>query len=103
MAFPGRQKPRTINAPCSRAAASAMSRCGCRIAGVYSVGILGRTQVNTRPAYDQGDDIAAAPPLRSEVKRWALAGYEYEPCIQIKRPLPTPLTVLSVAQEVITT
>lgn len=70
---------------------------------VYTVGLLGRTQINTRPAYDQGDDIEAAPPLRSEVKRWALAGWEYEPCVQIGRPLPQPLTVLAVTQEVVVT
>jgi hypothetical protein len=71
--------------------------------GVYTLGIEGRTQVNTRPAYDQGDDLEEAPPLRSEVKRYALSGYEYEPCVQIGRPIPTPLTVISVAQEVIVT
>jgi hypothetical protein len=70
---------------------------------VYSVGLLGRTSSQTRPAYDQGDDIEIAPPLRSEVKRFVIAGYEYEPCIQIKRPIPTPLTILSIAEEVVVT
>jgi hypothetical protein len=68
--------------------------------GVYTVGLLDSAQVNTRPAYDQGDDLEAAPPLRSEVKRFPLSGYQHEPCVQIKRPLPQALTVLSVAQEV---
>jgi len=70
---------------------------------VYTVGLLGRSQVNTRPAYDQTDELEEAPPLRSEVKRWPLAGYEHEPCIQITRPIPQPLTILSVAQEVVVT
>jgi hypothetical protein len=68
--------------------------------GVYSVGIYGRNIVNTRPAYDQGDDLNAAPPLRSEVRRWPMSGYMYEPSLQILRPLPVPLTILSIAQEV---
>lgn len=67
---------------------------------VYTVGLYGRTQVNTRPAYDQGDDVTSAPPIRSEVKRYVIAGYEYEPSVAIGRPLPQPLTILSVAHEV---
>jgi hypothetical protein len=67
---------------------------------VYTVGLLGRTLSNLRPAYDQGDDQGSAPPLRSEVRRFPMSGYEHEPCVQITRPLPQPLTVLSVAQEV---
>lgn len=67
--------------------------------GPYTIGIYGRDLVNLRPAYDQGDDLSAAPPLRTEVKRWPLSGYEYEPSVQILRPIPQPLTILSVAQE----
>lgn len=67
---------------------------------VYTIGIEGRATVNTRPAYDQGDDITIAPPLRSELKRFLLTGWEHEPSAQILRPLPQPLTVLSVAEEV---
>lgn len=67
---------------------------------VYTLGIFGRSIVNTRPAYDQGDDLDSPPPLRTEVRRWPFSAYEYEPCLQFGRPNPTPLTVLSVAQEV---
>ncbi len=38
--------------------------------------------------------------LRSEVKRYVLTGYEDEPSVQIKRPLPVPLCVLGVKQEI---
>lgn len=68
--------------------------------GVYSIGIYGRSVVQVRSAYDMGDDLDSAPPLRSAVKRWALSGYDYEPAVEILRPIPVPLTVLSVAQEV---
>lgn len=67
---------------------------------VYTVGIEGRTRLQTRPAYDQGDDITIAPPLRTELKRFVLTGYEHEPAIQILRPLPQPLTVISVVTQV---
>lgn len=67
---------------------------------VYTIGLLGRPIAFTRSAYDQGDDPESAPPLRNELKRAALTGYDYEPCLQVTRPLPQPLTVLSVAQEV---
>lgn len=66
----------------------------------YTVGIEGRDLVNVRPSYDQGDDLEDAPPTRSEVKRWPMSGWLHEPCLQITRPLPQPLTVLGVAQEV---
>lgn len=67
--------------------------------GVYSIQVYGRDVVQTRSAYDQGEDITAPPPLRSEVKRWIMSGYDYEPSIQIRRPLPTPVCVLGVKQE----
>lgn len=67
---------------------------------VYTIGVEGRAMVNTRPAYDQGDDMTIAPPLRSELKRFLLTGWEHEPSVQILRPIPQPLTVLSVAEEV---
>ena len=79
-----------------------VNRCAVRVkkSGSYKIGILDRDVVNTRPTYDQGDDISAPPPLRSEVKRWVLTGYEDEPSVQITRPLPVPLCVLGVKQEV---
>lgn len=69
--------------------------------GVYTVGVAGAPSVATRAAYDQGDNLDAAPPLRSEFKRFTTGGgWQYAPNIQITRPNPTPLTVLSTITEV---
>lgn len=70
---------------------------------VYTVGIEGKGNAQMRAAYDQGDDMSEAPPQRSEVRRFVLTGNDYEPCVQITRPLPQPLTVLSVSQEITVT
>lgn len=68
--------------------------------GVYGIGVFGRARVQIRASYDQGDDIGLPPPLRTEVKRYIVPGWEYEPCIEITRPIPHPVEILSVAREV---
>lgn len=68
--------------------------------GSYSIGLESRTRVQTRPVYDQGEDWDVAPPLRSEVRRFNIPGWEHEPCIQITRPIPVPLQILSLAERV---
>lgn len=68
--------------------------------GVYAVGIYGSGKSYLRSAYDQGDDFDEHPPLRSETKRFDLPGWSHEPRVQITRPIPHPVHILSVAQEV---
>lgn len=66
--------------------------------GVFAVGIEGRDG-KLRPAYDTRDDLEEEPPLRSEVWRKTFLGWSHEPCVQITRPIPSPVTILSVAVE----
>lgn len=68
--------------------------------GVFALGIAETGKSYLRPAYDQGDNFDAAPPLRSEVRRFNLPGWQFEPCVEITRPVPHPVHILSVAQEV---
>lgn len=54
----------------------------------------------TIPVFLPLDDPTAPPPLRSDVFRRSFAGWNDEPSVQITRPIPQPVEVLSVAQEV---
>lgn len=67
--------------------------------GVFAVGIVGRTP-QTRGTYDMGEDLDSPPPLRSEVWRRNFAGWEFEPCLEITRPVPHPVEILAVEQEI---
>lgn len=66
----------------------------------FAFGIDYQNMPVTIPVYLPLDDQTAAPPLRSDVFRRSFAGWNNEPSVQITRPIPQPVEVLSVAQEV---
>lgn len=68
--------------------------------GVFAVGLQDSGKTYERAAYDQGDDFDAQPPLRSEVWRRTLPNWTHEPCVEITRPIPHPVHILSVTSEV---
>lgn len=65
----------------------------------FAFGIEDQSPV-TIPVFLPLDDTAAEPPLRSQNFRRAFMGWLDEPSVQITRPIPQPVHVLSVAQEV---
>ncbi|MGL6211364.1 MAG: hypothetical protein ACRC14_16190, partial [Paracoccaceae bacterium] len=66
--------------------------------GTYSI----RANKNTRVigAYDVGDPLTAAPPLRTQVTKFLVLGVRDHPEIEISRTIPGDLQILAITQEV---
>ena len=52
------------------------------------------------PSYRVGEDLTAAPPLRSETRRFSLLGRSREPTFEVTQDAAVPLTVSALSMEV---
>jgi hypothetical protein len=52
------------------------------------------------PAWNQGDDPTAPPPLRETVEEWRPSGHSYDPRVAIIKDTPGPLTILELGMEI---